>query len=160
MQIKVEQIQFKLNKFIYLKCFIWLFLTIWNSVTQMTRTSRSVIDTVLYGIRKAETWSMTSGLLHCWCTMADHRCKHTLKINFFFFFLFFALYIHQWLLKHKQLPLLEISSISALKSVLAIRLPGSQRYDHHLPTVPVIDTKRTEQYKKNPPTDHILKWYS
>ena len=53
MQIKVEQIQFKLNKFIYLKCFIWLFLTIWNCVTQMTRTSRSVTDTLLYGIKKS-----------------------------------------------------------------------------------------------------------
>ena len=53
MQIKVEQIQFKLNKFIYLKCFIWLFLTILNSVTQTTSPSRSVIDTLLHGIKKS-----------------------------------------------------------------------------------------------------------
>ena len=97
------------------------------------------------------------GFFNCWCTMVDHRCKKTRNLIFFFFF-FFVLYTHKWLLKIKQLPLLEISSISALKSVLAIRLPGSQRYGHHLLIVPVVDTKRTEQYKKNPPTKHILKW--
>ena len=37
-----------------------------------------------------------------------------------------------------------VTSISALKSVFAIRSPRSQRFNHHLLTVPVIDTKRTE----------------
>ena len=53
-----------------------------------------------------------------------------------------------------------MSCISALKSVFAIRSPGSQRYNHHLLTVPVIDMKRTEQYiyiKKTPAEHDIVK---
>ena len=106
--------------------------------------------------QKHDLWRQ--GFFNCWCTIADHRWKHTPNLIFFFFFLFFALYTHKWLLKNKQLPLLEISSISALKSVLAIRLPGSQTYDHHLLTVPVIDRKRTEYYKRKPSAEYILKW--
>ena len=37
-----------------------------------------------------------------------------------------------------------VTSISALKSVFAIRSPRSQRFNRHLLTVQVIDTKRTE----------------
>ena len=61
-------------------------------------------------------------------------------------------------LEDKQLPLLEMYSISALmKSVFPIRSPGSKRYGHHLLTVPVVtvvDTKRTEQYKAKPVAEH------
>ena len=64
-------------------------------------------------------------------------------------------------LEDKQLPLLEMYSISALmKSVFPIRSPGSKRYGHHLLTVPVVtvvDTKRTEQYKTKPAAEHNLK---
>ena len=64
-------------------------------------------------------------------------------------------------LEDKQLPVLGMSSISALmKSVFPIRSPGSKRYGPHLLTVPVVpvgDTKRTEQYKTKPAAEH-LKW--
>ena len=64
-------------------------------------------------------------------------------------------------LEDKQLPLLEMSSISALmKSLLPIHSPGSKRYGPHLlivPVVTVVDTKRTEQYKTKPAAEHNLK---
>ena len=67
------------------------------------------------------------------------RCANGKLINLFFFFFFFVL-LHPLMTSKRE----AVTSISALKSVFAIRSPRSQRCNHHLLTVPVIDTKRTE----------------